>query len=462
MRKKYKHVIVLSYDSLSSFDFEQIKNLPNFKKLLKKSFFCPYVESVYPSLTYPAHVSITTGKLPFEHGVINNTFRQYDSADPDWFWIRKLIKGDTLFDLASSAGRSVAALLWPVTGKAKMKFNMPEVFPNRWWRNQIVLSLLNGSPFFQIKMNSKYGYLRDGKRQPGLDDFTHRVLLDVIKEEKPGLIMAHFTDLDTHRHLHGTFSSEANAAILRHDERLGEVLMLLDKEDMLEDTALVVLGDHASIDTSYAIKLNVLLREKGFININERGQLTSFSYIAKSCDGSAYIYKNPDAENTEEKDIKLLIKTIEEFQRESDSIEEIIPKKRAAELGFDPECEFVIEAKKGYYFMDGFLGDAIESVEGKTGYGSHYMKSTHGYLPKKSEYGTVFFVSTDLEEVMYPTVKKPIALKSLNDFIKTETQDEEGTGEGEVDYDDYDDGVELENVKLTDEFNVIKELLGLK
>ncbi len=501
MSKEFKHVIVISFDSLSSFDFELLKNLPNFSKLLKKSFFCPYVKTVYPSLTYPAHVSISTGKLPNEHGVINNTRRQYNSNDPDWFWLSSYIKDETIFDLATQSGKSVAALLWPVTGRAKIKYNMPEVFPNRWWRSQIVLSLINGSIAFQFMMNLKYGKHRDGKKQPGLDDFTHHVFLDTIKEKKPELTMVHFTDLDTHRHLYGNFSTEANKALIRHDERLGDVLRLLDAEEMLENTALVVLGDHASVDASHVIKLNVLLKEKGFLKINEKGDLVSFRYIVKSCDGSAYIYKSEEQEDKNaaiknksaerendtdtdtDTDRKNLISLLEEFREKNPCIKEIIPKEKSAELGFDSECEYILEAANGYYFMDGFLGEVIESVEGKNGYGIHYMKSTHGYSPEKPGYGTVFIVSTDLDEVMYPTVKKIEAPQTLKDFIKDKNVEETDSIKIKVDDDsdencdeiykddiddsddygdDYDDGVELSNKKLTDEFYVIKELLGLK
>ncbi|MFQ9801599.1 MAG: hypothetical protein ACLR23_24850 [Clostridia bacterium] len=31
---------------------------------------------------------------------------------------------------------TTAAYLWPVTGRARLTYNLPEVFANRWWDNQ--------------------------------------------------------------------------------------------------------------------------------------------------------------------------------------------------------------------------------------------------------------------------------------------------------------------------------------
>ena len=94
-----------------------MKQLPNFGRFLKDASVCTNVESVYPSITYPAHTTIITGRMPNKHGIINNTKVQPGLASPDWYWQRKYIKGTTLYDEAIKSGMKVAALLWPVTAK---------------------------------------------------------------------------------------------------------------------------------------------------------------------------------------------------------------------------------------------------------------------------------------------------------------------------------------------------------
>ena len=83
MKKKF---IILSFDAVSNKDFEYIRNLKNFKELINDSSYCRNVESVYPSLTYPAHTSISTGKLPINHGIVNNIKVEPFRKKADWFW----------------------------------------------------------------------------------------------------------------------------------------------------------------------------------------------------------------------------------------------------------------------------------------------------------------------------------------------------------------------------------------
>ena len=66
---KSKRLIVISLDALGSTDFEMFSQLPNFKKFIDHAAFCRQVRSVYPSLTYPAHTTIVTGRPPAEHGI---------------------------------------------------------------------------------------------------------------------------------------------------------------------------------------------------------------------------------------------------------------------------------------------------------------------------------------------------------------------------------------------------------
>ena len=67
---KKKHVIVISFDAVSKEDLDFLSKLPNFSKLIKEGALIKNVESIYPSLTYPAHATIVTGKYPKNHGII--------------------------------------------------------------------------------------------------------------------------------------------------------------------------------------------------------------------------------------------------------------------------------------------------------------------------------------------------------------------------------------------------------
>lgn len=376
MEKLTKYLYVISFDGLSTLDFEYISTLPNFKKYLKEAAYSKQVYSVYPSLTYPAHATIVTGKHPKSHGIVNNTLLQVNRESPDWYWQRKYVKGETFYDLAIDNGMKVAALLWPVTAKSRIQYNLPEIFANRPWQNQILVSLFNGSPMYQFQLNRKYGQIRKGLEQPFLDDFTHASLLDTIAKKDVELTLVHYTDLDTMRHHYGFNSDEARASLDRHDRRLGEIIDALKNKGIFEESTVVVLGDHSSIDEDKIINLNVLLKEKGYITLKNSGKIKDYKAISKSCDGSAYLYIK---DNNIVEEVK---KIIMDFNKKEDCLEWV-------------ENEpIMLEAKKGYYFLDNTEGPVIRKINPEeAGNIAGVTASTHGYSPFKENYTTVFMMA---------------------------------------------------------------------
>nr|AGS51754.1 alkaline phosphodiesterase I / Nucleotide pyrophosphatase [uncultured bacterium contig00046] len=329
---KKSKMIILSFDSLSGEDFEFMKTLPAFAEFFENAAICTNVSSVYPSLTYPAHASIVTGKHPEEHGIIDNTLFQPNRMEsPDWFWQRKFIKAETIYDLAIEKGMKVGAFLWPTTGKSKIQYNVPEVLPNRFWDNQIFASLRNGSPLFQLELLRHFGHILDGIKQPALDDFVTECVIHTIKTKAPEMILAHFTDLDTARHKFGVFSEEAYEAIRRLERRFDKMVGMLRATSL---PSIIILGDHAQIDVKKEIDLNKILTNA----------------VAKSCGGSAYIYVKPEFEAETEKQLKQI-----------DGVEWILPK------------------------PFGFMAEAVEGVTF-----NHSLKADHGYHPDKPRYKTFF------------------------------------------------------------------------
>lgn len=385
---KSKYLIIISFDAVSSNDLNDLDKLPNFKNIIQKGAYIKKVESVYPTLTYPAHTSIITGKYPRNHGVIDNTIYNAGDLHPNWYWYKKYIKGESIIDIALRKGMTTCSLLWPVTGKSKIDYNFPEIYPVKWYQNQILMSMGSGSILYQYKLNKKYGHLRRGIEQPCLDNFVMKCLEDTMNEIMPELIMVHFTDVDTNKHLYGTKSREVKEALKRHDARLGKILNILKKKNILEDTDIIVLGDHAAKDVKKIIKINKLLADKGYINISKNGNLLDYDAYCKGLDGSAYIYlKNPENER-----IKTSIKKIlNDFKNESQAIEYIADEGKIKEYGADLKAAFMLEAKEDYYFLDDFIGQVIEDInEDEVGKINHIYRAVHGYSPRKKDYKTFF------------------------------------------------------------------------
>lgn len=385
MGQKPNRVMVISLDAVGNQDLEYMNTLPNFRAFFQKAALCGRVESVYPSLTYPAHTSILTGRKPIHHGIINNTKLQPGRERPDWIYQRKYIKSTTLWDEARKQGILTAALLWPVAGRSKIPFCVPEVMVTRKWQTQILVNAMNGPVFYQLDLNRRFGHLRDGIRQPALDDFIQASALYTIRKYNPGLFFLHLTDVDTNRHIYGVNHPKAREALARHDSRLGDILRALRETGDMERTAVFLLGDHYQKDARRIAFVNCILRREGLIDIRD-GKVKGWRAVAKSCDGSCYVYLNPKARRDPslEKRVESIIKEL--AKREDFGIGRIFSREQAAALGADPDCFLMLEAREGWYFLDDWKREQLPVEEEK----AHKMRGTHGYLPDGEGYGTFF------------------------------------------------------------------------
>lgn len=289
MKRERNRLIVLSLDAVGSIDLPYMRTLPHFRAFMKRAAGCERVISVYPSLTYPAHTSIMTGLYPANHRIVNNHKIQPEKRKPDWFWQRRYIHGTTLYDEARRSGLKVATLLWPVTGKARIRYNLPEVWANQPWENQISVSISNGTPWYQVDLYRRFGYMVDGVKQPQLDNFVQAGMLYTLRRYQPDVLFAHLTDVDTNRHTFGAFVPGIQDALGRHDRRLGELFSLLGSMGWEQKTNVVVLGDHCQKDVSMAVYPNYWFRRKGWLTA-EKGMVKEWRVLARECDGACYIY----------------------------------------------------------------------------------------------------------------------------------------------------------------------------
>lgn len=379
-----KHLVVISIDGLKAADFDIISNLPTFSQCIQKGSVVRNVKSIYPSLTYPAHTTIVTGKYPKNHGVVNNKLLEPEKAAPDWFWFRKYVNGPTLYDMAKSKGITVASIFWPVTGRSSIKYNMPEIFSNNKYISQEMASLLGGSPIYQFNLNRKFKHLLDGIKEPNLDNFATACAIETIKKYKPNLLLLHLLDLDSQRHGYGTDSKEAVDSLHRHDGRLADVIKALKEADIYDNSSIVILGDHGFQDFNKVITLNTLFKNQGLISMGDNNRLNSWRVYVKSCDGSAYVYVKDDFNKNLSSKVYNILKALS--LDESKGIAKIYRNDEIIDLGGDPKATFMIEAKRGFIFIDKFNDSIVTSTTPKEG----KSNGNHGYHPNSPDIHTLF------------------------------------------------------------------------
>ncbi len=381
-----QRLVVISLDAMGSRDLdEHLEDLPNLRRLVVTGTRVRRVRGIYPTLTYPSHTTIITGQYPAVHGIVNNTKKQPQRRSPDWYWYQRAVKVPTLYDLVRQRHQKTAAFLWPVTAGSKITYNLAEIFPNRIWTNQVLVSLKASSPAFLLRMNQKYGHLRRGIQQPELDDFITACAVDTIVHKKPMLTLIHLVDMDSMRHRYGVRSTEAMAALKRLDARVGRLIDATIAAGTFATTNFAVLGDHYQINVDHMIHLNQAFAERGWLTPTANGTVKNDWHVwAKSCDGSTYIYTRKFAD----------VKTLRQVLAQTPGVAQVITGAAAAKRGADPHCQFMVEAQAGYYFTDEVQRPAVvEAVDPDSlGQPDRYY-GVHGYDPDKPDYFTTLVLN---------------------------------------------------------------------
>jgi len=254
-------IIVISFDGVGDTEFEKIAadpiNYPNIAKFKRQSFYQGSVKTVFVSNTYPIHTTISTGKLPKDHGVISNYVG--NGAQRRWVQHSKHIKTQTIWDAARKRGLSTAAIIWPVTYGAKIKWNIPEIHVKKGEKQDA----------FKRSRELKC------KAAVYLDCFSACVARYLIKSKRPDLTLIHLVAYDTIRHAAGSKPGAVTTARKSLDNSLGKIL------DAAEGHTVLVFSDHTHLDVAETIDLKRLFGAN----------------VYEQCGGSAFLKKpinNPE------------------------------------------------------------------------------------------------------------------------------------------------------------------------
>lgn len=387
-----KRILVFSVDAMVCEDIKQLRKLPNFKKYLASG--CEVsdgMKTIYPSVTYPAHVSMATGCYPNRHGVTSNFDFTTDDKDQKWKWFKEAYSVEDIFSAAKKKGYSTAALSWPVTGKHE---NIDWLMDEYWMPNEgdtlrsSFKDAGSGEEMLDIiERNAKYlpeGYERGGKsnfmKWPQVDEFIIHVACDVIREYTPEVMFVHTGTFDSYRHAYGMFNSRLTEAVGNLDRYIGMLMEACKDAGVLQNTNLVLVSDHGQQDIKRVINLNVLLADRKYIDVEDSGNVKDYKAFCFSNAMSSLVYlKNPQDENLWKEIYEYLLYLEKEgiygigkvyTREEIDKLEHL-----------SGNFSFVIESD-GY---TSFADSAIRPIVQKFDESDYRMgRATHGYLP---EYG---------------------------------------------------------------------------
>lgn len=394
---KMSKIVVISSDAMVGEDLEYFRTLPNYKKYLEGGAQITNVSSIYPSVTFPAHVTMMTGMYPDRHGVFSN-MQLIPGSDPTpWQWNYDFIKCTDIFRAAKAVGKTTAAVLWPVTaGNPAIDYHIADYWAQgdddtnekafeRAGANQQVLKIIKkNEPLFR-------GVERE---HPQRDEFGMACAADILREYAPDLLLVHPANIDGIRHEKGVFGPHLKPALEDLDRWLGMIGRAMEDAGTLEETNLFIVSDHGQQDVRRNIELNVLLAEHGFIKLNQEGNIADWDAYCLSNGMSALIFLK-DKENKElhDKVYKLLDSLLEEgvygFSR-------IYTEQEAREQErFGGEFSFVLETDGYSAFGDYYTRPLVRELSNSD---YRFGRATHGYLPQKGPQPILLAKGPDIRE----------------------------------------------------------------
>lgn len=388
-----RHVLVVSVDGLgASWLTNPPANLrtPNLRRLMAEGSYAHAVVGVYPSVTYPSHTTIVTGRMPAEHGIYSNlSSREAGKNSKDWYWFSSAIKVPTLWDVARENKLTTSSVFWPVTVGAPINWNIPEIWdPAKGMAADPLYVAKFATPGLLFE-----AALELGPPQGTSDDVTKAKLTAfVLKKYKPNLLMLHLAELDGAQHRSGPASADAVAAVEKADERIGELLAALKAAGLEETTDVFIVSDHGFFPVERLISPNLLLAQAGLLTTDVSGSITGGKVFTMAHGGSFFISW------PESQDLRAEVEAALKPLRDQGVLYAELGRSALAELGAEPAAQLALEAPSGAAFDGKASGDLIRKLPQTTG--------THGYLPSRRSMEASFLA-------WGPHIKKGIVLRQI-------------------------------------------------
>lgn len=363
---KEQTVVLISLDGFR-WDYIEKHQAKNLAKIAKAGVRAERMIPVYPTKTFPNHISIITGLQPANHGIIDNRFCDKNRNEcysmgkggKDSTWLN----GMPLWNLAEMQGVKAATYFWPESD-ARFNGRTPSYF---------------------------YHYSQHSDYQRRVDQIVE--WLSLPEAQRPRFIASYFSIVDSMGHDHGPNAKQTFDAVQQVDALIAQLDKRLAQFDDL-NINLVLVSDHGMSEVD----------PKQTIEINQLG-ISESDFVIKNSYTRVQFYKKPKS--------KVTISDIEKHLAEqAKGRYTVLDKATLAKRGikFGPrDADIIIETVAPKTF----------SFEGE----SKYL-GTHGYAYTQ-EMGALFIAkgpafkqNITLGEIpnldVYPTIAKVMELKLLS------------------------------------------------
>ena len=227
-------VVLISLDGTTP---DQLRDpeLATFGRLRREGLEAEHLIPVFPTNTFPNHVSLVTGVAPDRHGIVSNVFMDPErglysyEADPTWLQV------EPIWSLAARHGVVSAAYHW-VGSEGPWRSGLGA----RHWK------AFDGGIPEREKVDQILAWL-------DLPDGA----------ERPRLVTAWFHGTDGAGHRHGPASQAARRALRGQDAELGRLVEGLERRGLRASTTLLVVSDHGMAPVAQVVNLAASLDAAG-------------------------------------------------------------------------------------------------------------------------------------------------------------------------------------------------------
>lgn len=282
--------LVLSLDAMTGEDLRKAQRYPHFARLLEHCALATQVLSVFPSLTYPCHVSMVTGCTPDHTGVWNNERFLPDTFQRPWYFYTRQIGRPTIFDAARKAGVTTGCVMWPCMGKGPIDTLVPEIWGETPASPFLEPFCQAGTERFIRDIWPVVGHIPHGFQQPMFDDFVCQCAVEVILRKQPELLYVHMCSIDNAKHYCGLNSPGVEEAIAHTDQLLGRLIDALAAVNLMKETAIVLCSDHGQQPVERISYPNRLLASEGLLEMTDASHVKRWQAQVQSACLSALLY----------------------------------------------------------------------------------------------------------------------------------------------------------------------------
>ncbi len=374
-----RHVILVSIDGLmpatyTDPDAHGLK-IPVLREMVAHGAWAAGAQSVFPTVTYPAHTSIATGTNPGTHGIVSNLAWDPLEKNPGgWRWFTEDIRVPTLWSAARFKGLRTALVYWPVTVGAQATAVVPE-----YWRSgdaeDVKLARALSTPGLLDEVAREHPDFWERFTPPRVTDSALTdIAVHLIENVRPHLLMLHIFDVDHFEHENGVWSAEHVSALEAADAQLARLIAAAKKAGIWEQSAMVVTSDHGFLPITRRVRPGVLFRENGLITLDKSNHVTAWKAIILATTGHAYVYVKDPQDQATRAELLVILQSLAGKPRSG--IARVYSQQQIREFGGDPGAFLALEAADGFGMTSGYSGEYISEST---------VKATHGFDPGRPE-----------------------------------------------------------------------------